>query len=94
MTFDVTDSKSFENMQNWVDSLNQHTSSGIPRILIGNKIDMTEERVVTQQSAEQLASQYGISYFETSAKLNQGVDQAMESIFQQTINHKFKLGQV
>ena len=37
-------------------------------MLIGNKTDLEEERVVDKTQAEQLASELGLDYIETSAK--------------------------
>ena len=46
IAFDVTDNKTFENIQNWIDSINLHADGGIPRILVGNKVDIPDERKV------------------------------------------------
>ena len=39
-------------------------------ILVGNKCDMEEERVVSADRGKQLADQLGLHFFETSAKEN------------------------
>ena len=52
LAFDTTDNSSFNNIQNWVDGIENHASQGIPKILVGNKIDLTEERKITKQQAE------------------------------------------
>lgn len=39
-------------------------------ILVGNKSDMNEERVVSLERGRQLADQLGVEFFETSAKEN------------------------
>lgn len=39
-------------------------------ILVGNKCDMEEERVVSQERGRQLAEQLGVEFYETSAKEN------------------------
>jgi len=48
--------------------------------LIGNKTDLNSARIVPKEDAEALASQLGCSYYETSAKDNIGVTEAMEAI--------------
>ena len=45
IAFDVTDFKTFENITNWIDSINEHAEMGVPRILVGNKIDMEDRKV-------------------------------------------------
>lgn len=39
-------------------------------ILVGNKCDMEDERVISFERGKQLAEQLGIEFFETSAKEN------------------------
>jgi GTPase SAR1 family protein len=43
---------------------------------VGNKTDLTEQRVVTRQQAEELAQRLGIPYIETSAKTADHVEEA------------------
>lgn len=42
-------------------------------ILVGNKCDMEEERVISFERGKQLADQLGVEFFETSAKENVNV---------------------
>ena len=51
MAYDTTDPKSFENIKNWVDSINQHAESGVPKILVGNKIDLEDDRQIKEADA-------------------------------------------
>lgn len=46
----------------------------IPIILVGNKVDMKEERVVGAEEAKSLAHSWGVQYDETSAKMKVNVD--------------------
>lgn len=39
-------------------------------ILVGNKCDMEDERVISYERGRQLAEQLGVEFFETSAKEN------------------------
>ena len=89
MAFDLTSQSSFDNMKNWIDSINQHASQNIPRILVGNKCDLKDEIIITQQKANMFANDNRVNYFETSAKMNLGVNECMQNIFEQTIQHKF-----
>ena len=42
-------------------------------IMVGNKCDMEDERVVSYDRGKQLADQLGLEFFETSAKENVNV---------------------
>lgn len=44
------------------------------KILIGNKCDMDGEREVSTEEGAQLAAEYGIQFFETSAKNDTNVE--------------------
>ena len=91
MAFDTTDPKSFDNIKNWVDSINQHAEKGVPKILVGNKIDLEDDRQITKEQGEDLGTKFNLNFFETSAKKNIGIAECMNNIFEQTINFKFKL---
>jgi len=48
--YDVTSQASFESLPAWIAECEKHNLSetSVPRILIGNKVDMGEQRVNTQ----------------------------------------------
>ena len=52
ISYDVTDESTFENVRNWVESLNTHAQKHIARILVGNKIDLVNDRKVTKEMGE------------------------------------------
>ncbi|ORZ09920.1 ras family-domain-containing protein [Absidia repens] len=76
LVYDVTDERSFGNVRNWFSNIEQHANEGVNKILIGNKCDMEEKRVVTKEQGEALANELGIQFMETSAKANIGVEEA------------------
>ena len=47
-------------------------------VLIGNKTDLIEERVVAWENARDFADRHGMFYVETSAKTGEGVQQALK----------------
>lgn len=46
------------------------------KILIGNKSDWQDKRQVTPEQGKALADEFGIRFMETSAKVNEGVEEA------------------
>ena len=46
------------------------------KILIGNKSDWVEKKAVTEEQGRDLANEFGIRFLETSAKVNEGVEEA------------------
>lgn len=81
LVYDVTDETSFNNIRNWMRNIEQHASDNVNKILVGNKADMDEsKRAVPTARGQALADEYGIKFFETSAKTNQNVEQVFFSI--------------
>lgn len=81
LVYDVSDEVSFQNVNNWMRQIDQNAAENVNRILIGNKCDVSDaDRVVTAEMGSALADQYGISFFETSAKKNINVEAAFLKI--------------
>ncbi|QRW05036.1 Ras-related protein Rab-8A [Ceratobasidium sp. AG-Ba] len=76
LVYDVTDEKSFNNIRTWHANVEQHASEGVNKILIGNKSDWTDKKAVTEEQGRALADEFGIKFMETSAKSNEGVEDA------------------
>ncbi|KAG1719479.1 rab-type small GTP-binding protein [Suillus lakei] len=70
LVYDVTDERSFNSIRTWHANIEQHASEGVNKILIGNK------RAVTEDQGLGLASELGMRFMETSAKVNDGVEDA------------------
>ncbi|KAG8431888.1 hypothetical protein GDO86_019575 [Hymenochirus boettgeri] len=80
LVYDITDTRSFENIQNWMKSIKENAAAGVERMLLGNKCDMEYKRKVTIEQGEKLAKEHGIRFFETSAKSSANVDQAFNTM--------------
>ncbi|KAH3764060.1 Rab GTPase [Pelomyxa schiedti] len=76
LVYDVTDIKSFQNIRNWIRNIEQHASEDVSKILIGNKCDMVDKKVVEYEKGKALADEYGIKILETSAKNSTNVEEA------------------
>ncbi|MCP9260353.1 RAB8A [Dirofilaria immitis] len=76
LVYDITNEKSFDNIKNWIRNIEEHASSDVDRMIIGNKCDVEERRQVSRERGEQLAIEYGTKFMETSAKANINVEEA------------------
>ena len=74
--FDLTKRKTFDSVRNWVVAINRNCEENIATLLVGNKCDLEEERVVSKDEAEQLAAENNMQYFETSALSGHNVKEA------------------
>ena len=91
IVYDVTNGQSFANVQRWLNEIEQNCD-GVACILVGNKIDSPERRVVLTEDASRYAEMKSIELFETSAKDNTNVEQAFHAITRRVLeNKKMKL---
>ena len=80
VVFDVTDSNSFKNVTNWVECIDKFAKSNVLRILVGNKTDLVDKRVVTTEEGKQLADSNGLKYYEISALTIAGLQEMFEDV--------------
>ena len=69
LCFDLTSKKTFQNAEVWLKDIRENNNT-IPIALFGNKIDLINDRVVSEEEAKEFANKNGLDYFETSAKSN------------------------
>ena len=53
--------------------------------MIGNKIDLKKERLISEQEAKDLAKHYNMDYYEVSAKTEEGINQALDDLTEQCL---------
>jgi len=92
LVYDVTDEQSFLNIRNWIRNIEQHASDSVQKILIGNKCDMTEDKVIDTNRGQELADEYGIKFFETSAKTDTNVKKSFIAIATDIVEKKATSG--
>lgn len=68
VVYDITAADSLENAKNWIRELQRHADSNITIALVGNKLDLDEQRAVPTEVGEKYAHDEGLLFFETSAK--------------------------
>jgi GTPase SAR1 family protein len=71
----------------WIEEISKKASPNSFNIIIANKIDMINHRVVTKEEGENLAKSFNLSYFETSAKDDNGVSTAFEFMTEKILNN-------
>ena len=46
MVYDVTDMDSFNNVKQWLQEIDRYATEGVNKLLVGNKSDMSDKKVV------------------------------------------------
>ena len=80
LIYDITDKDSFKNLQNWLIEIEKNANKNVLKVLIGNKSDLEEKRVITINEGKEFADTYGLKFIETSAKKNRNVNEAFETL--------------
>jgi len=88
--FDITNLESFKHIKKWHDIIKRVALPHIVLILVGNKVDLKDSRVVSTEKGMNLAKELGIYYMETSAKTNQNIEEVFEWIALQIINQNIE----
>ncbi|XP_060211003.1 GTP-binding protein YPTM2-like [Lycium barbarum] len=75
VVYDVTDQESFNNVKQWLSEIDRYASDNVNKLLVGNKCDLTAQKVVSTETAQAFANEIGIPFMETSAKSATNVEQ-------------------
>ena len=73
LVFDIMRTSTFNNMNDWWQSCIKYGISDVPRILVGIKKSMTDERKITLDMARHLSEELNAPYFEVSALTGKNV---------------------
>lgn len=81
LVYDVSDKDetSFNNVRYWMENIRKHASPHCAKLLLGNKVDMKGRKVTTERG-QAVADEYGVGFFETSAKSGLNVTESFHSI--------------
>ncbi|OMJ73310.1 hypothetical protein SteCoe_28024 [Stentor coeruleus] len=76
LVYDITNRDSFVSLSRWISEAKAHGNKDITLILVGNKNDIEDQRVVSTEEAQSFAEQNNLLFIETSAKTGNNVDAA------------------
>ena len=82
--YDVTNKESLENIEGLIKDIN------IPCVLVANKIDLQDERVVNTENGKKKAEDLGLYYFECSALTGDGVNDIFETVIRKVLLSKLE----
>ena len=62
LMYDITNQKSYDSISEWMEKISENLESDIPIILIGNKCDLNEERIISKEEGKELSNKYQLSF--------------------------------
>ena len=72
IVFDLTEEKSFLHVTEWLKHIEKYAKENVLKFLVGNKLDLSDKRVIKKEDIEKYAEEHNLPYIETSA--NEGVN--------------------
>lgn len=60
VVYDVTDQDTFTNVKQWLQEIDRYACEGVNKLLVGNKSDLTQKKVVEYTVAKDFADQLSI----------------------------------
>ena len=83
IVYDITNRESFNNINTWIDDCKSQSPKTVFFVLVGNKIDLENERKVDYNEGLNFAKENQMFFFECSAKTGKNV----EDIFYKSAEH-------
>jgi len=90
LVYDITDEDSFQKVKNWVKELRKMLGQEITLCIVGNKIDREKDRNVSQAEADEYAKSVGAVHYQTSAKVNKGIEELFLDLSKRMLAHSQK----
>lgn len=82
LLYDVSSIISFNHVRDWLSEIQEYAQADVIIMLVANKVDKANERVVTREMGEKLAKEYEVPYVETSAKTGLNVEFCFKAVSQ------------
>ena len=89
--YDITQKSSFEHIKNWMTEIDKFGKQGVLKVIVGNKLDLENNRKIKKEDAENLALKYGVKYWEVSAKDNTNVEEMFLDIIKTLMEKNSKI---
>lgn len=80
LTYDISNRPSFDHVIGWMRDIKTRAPPDCDIVLCGNKCDLDNDRVVTPEEGKQLADEYGVQFYETSALTGHNVEKMFTAL--------------
>ena len=86
LIYDITDQDSFDHINNWI-TIIKEANENASLILVANKCDIEDKRVISEDEGNKLAVENNISFVEASAKENINIKETFIKITEEVMNN-------
>ena len=80
IVYDITDKDSYNNVKQLLNEIERYANESVNKLLVGNKADLEEKRMVQTDTAKEYAASSDINFLETSAKEKMNVERSFMKI--------------
>lgn len=87
LVYDITKRSTFNTCAEFFQNIQQLSEPDCVTLLVGNKLDLADEREVSVEEGKKFAADNKMYFIETSAKTQTKVNEAFETLFERNINY-------
>ncbi|KAH8869481.1 Ras-related protein Rab6 [Schistosoma japonicum] len=91
VVYDVTNRDSFIKASDWIKEIRAERSSKTLVFLVGNKVDLEDERVVSAEEAAEKAEKENLFFIETSAKTDFQIQKLFDEVVKEIVKNMHNL---
>ena len=93
LVYSITDDQTFEELRSIRDQiLRVHRDKKVPMMVVGNKVDLADDRAVSKEEGSRLAQEFGGSFMEVTAKEDHNVKESFVALIKKIIAKNPKAG--
>ena len=93
IVYDITDDSSFNSVKQWIEDVQSFANKGTNLVLVGNKVDLNNKRKISKEEGQNLAREYGMDFYESSALTGENINDIFEGICQK-VNQQIDEGKI
>ena len=91
LIYDVTKQDTFDNVEHWIEQIKEEVSEKVCIILVGNKIDLDDERIITYEDGNKIAQKYKLDFYECSAKTGANIENTFKELIKKIVQNYSKI---
>ena len=87
IVYDITNEETFNNLKSWVKSIKDECGKQMQMLIVGNKNDLEEQRVIDKNIATEYAKEEKLEYIETSSKTGDNIQKAITLLCEKILDN-------